>query len=212
MQAPVRNEINWIIQSWEFNSSATAVPAAVALPFALKAAALCFGIVLISGPGRAEESQVNWIYFILSAMAPYGVVFQWLLALVHERTTLTPTSPVGVINSYWWWSCLVGNWLGMTVLCDMHAWAAKVHRPSFFNDYKAASIHYGRSKSCNQSKRGIKPVLRLSVHVNPPESPQFVGDGGEAGGPGAGGGGQWLPQPYPHDIIKFVISQLCDIT
>ena len=86
-------------------------------------------IVLISGPGRAAESQVNWIYFILSAMAPYGVVFQ-LLALVHERTTLTPTSPVGVINSFWWWSCLVGNWLGMTVLCDMHAWAAKVHPPS----------------------------------------------------------------------------------
>ena len=76
------------------------MPAAVALPFALKPAALCrcFGIVLISGPGRAAESQVNWIYFILSAMAPYGVVFQ-LLALVHERTTLTPTSPVGVINS-----------------------------------------------------------------------------------------------------------------
>jgi hypothetical protein len=86
--------------------------------------------------------------------------------------------------------------------------------PTFFNDYKAASIHYGRSKSCNQSKRGIKPV---SVHVNP--SPQYVGDG-EAGG--AGGGGPWLPQPMParrshpgditHDIIKFAISQLCDIT
>ena len=68
--------------------------------------------------------------------------------------------------------------------------------PTFFNDYKAASIHYGRSKSCNQSKRGIKPELRLSVHVNPSESPQFVGNGGEAGGPGAGGGGQWLQQPY----------------
>ena len=85
--------------------------------------------------------------------------------------------------------------------------------PTFFNDYKAASIHYGRSKSCNQSKGGIKPVF---VHVNP--SPQFVGDG-EAGG--AGGGGPWMQQPMParrhpgditHDIIKFAISQLCDIT
>ena len=52
-------------------------------------------IVLISGPGRAAESQVNWIYFILSAMAPYGVVFQLLFFVhdsestqQHERTTL----------------------------------------------------------------------------------------------------------------------------
>ncbi len=41
MQATARNETIWIVQSWEFNSSATAVPAAVALPFAFKSAALC---------------------------------------------------------------------------------------------------------------------------------------------------------------------------
>jgi hypothetical protein len=76
--------------------------------------------------------------------------------------------------------------------------------PTFFNDYKAASIHYGRSKSCNQSKGGIKPVF---VHVNP--SPQFVG-GGEAGGAGGEAGG--AGGDITHDIIKLAISQLCDIT
>ena len=53
-----RNETNWIIQSWGFNSSATVVPAAVALPFCIKGCrvvSICFGIVLISGPGRAQN-------------------------------------------------------------------------------------------------------------------------------------------------------------
>ena len=61
--------------------------------------------------------------------------------------------------------------------------------PTFFSDFKAASIHYARSKRCYQSNRGIKTV---SVQVNP--SPQFIGDG-EAGG--AGGGGPWRQQPAP---------------
>ncbi len=34
-------------------------------------------------PWPSAESQVNWIYFLLFAMAPYGVVFQ-LLALVQS--------------------------------------------------------------------------------------------------------------------------------
>ena len=60
--------------------------------------------------------------------------------------------------------------------------------PTFFSDFKAASIHYARSKRCYQSNRGIKSV---SVQVNP--SPQFIGDG-EAGG---AGGGPWRQQPAP---------------
>ena len=75
--------------------------------------------------------------------------------------------------------------LGQNVRVVRYACMGCEGSPTFFNDYKAASIHYGRSKSCNQSKPegGIKPVF---VHVN--VSPQFVGDG-EAGGAGGEAGG-----------------------
>jgi hypothetical protein len=39
-------------------------------------------------PEPSAESQLNWIYFILSAMAPYGVVSQ-LLALVQCQARVT---------------------------------------------------------------------------------------------------------------------------
>jgi len=68
-------------------------------PLALKLPLCCpifFGIVLITGPSECRVTvnfELNWIYFILFAMAPYGVVSQ-LLALVqwrawaHARVTL----------------------------------------------------------------------------------------------------------------------------
>ena len=71
--------------------------------------------------------------------------------------------------------------LGQNVRVVRYACMGCEGSPTFFNDYKSASIHYGRSKSCNRSNRGIKTI---SVQVNP--SPQFVGDG-EAGGAGGGG-------------------------
>ena len=57
-------------------------------PLALKLPLCCpifFGIVLITGPSECRVTinfELNWIYFILFAMAPYGVVSQ-LLALVQ---------------------------------------------------------------------------------------------------------------------------------
>jgi len=96
MEAPERNEKNWMQQTWEYNSSVTALPAAVALPLALKLPRCCPVIVLITGPSECRVTinfELNWIYFILFAMAPYGVVSQ-LLALVqwraraHARVTL----------------------------------------------------------------------------------------------------------------------------
>ena len=63
----------------------TALPAAVALPLALKLLLCCPGIVLVTGPSECRVTinfELNWIYFILFAMAPYGVVSQ-LLALVQ---------------------------------------------------------------------------------------------------------------------------------
>jgi hypothetical protein len=68
MQQPARNEtiLCWMRQPWEFNSSATVVAAAVALPLT-QVATLCvnvFGRVLISHPGRLHSHNLNWIYFI----------------------------------------------------------------------------------------------------------------------------------------------------
>ena len=68
-------------------------------PLALKLPLCCpifFGIVLITGPSECRVTvnfELNWIYFILFAMAPNGFVSQ-LLALVqwraraHARVTL----------------------------------------------------------------------------------------------------------------------------
>ena len=61
--------------------------------------------------------------------------------------------------------------------------------PTFFNDYKSATVHYSRISQCNQSMRGIKAV---TVQLN--TRPQHIGDGvaGAGGAPGA-----WRPQPAP---------------
>lgn len=105
---------------------------------------------------------------------------------MHEAAVLPPPA------THPWASqtnILSAQMLGQNVRVVRYACMGCEGSPTFFNDYKAASIHYGRSKSCNQSNRGIKTI---SVQVNP--SPQFVGDG-EAGA--AGGGGPWRPQPAP---------------
>jgi hypothetical protein len=75
------NETNLGIQQLSYRSTSSTARH-------IKVATLCvnvFGKVLISRLGRLQSHNLNLIYFILSAMAPYGVVLQ-LLELVHELT------------------------------------------------------------------------------------------------------------------------------
>jgi hypothetical protein len=62
-------------------------------------------------------------------------------------------------------------------------------KPTFFNDYKSAAVHYARSSQCNRSMHCIKTV---TVQLN--TRTQHIGDGvaGAGGAPGA-----WRPQPAP---------------
>ncbi len=68
-------------------------------------------------------------------------------------------------------------------------------KPTFFNDYKSAAVHYSRSRQCNQSIRCIKAV---TVQLN--TRPQHIGDGvtGAGGAPGA-----WRPQPAPARHVRY---------
>ena len=92
----------------------------------------------------------------------------------------------------------------MTVLCDMHAWAAKVHPPSSMTT-KQPPFTMDEARVAISPRGGSSPyssmlIRRLSFSVGDGEA---GGAGGEAGG--AGG-------DITHDIIKFAISQLFDIT
>jgi hypothetical protein len=80
-------------QTWEFNSSATAVQGYYKLLWPgtaphIKVATLCvkdFGKVLIFRPGRLNSHNSYIVFSIVFAMAPYGVVFQLLLAAPVEH-------------------------------------------------------------------------------------------------------------------------------
>ena len=128
MHAPARNENNRIIQSWEFNSSDTAVPAAVALPFALKCCVELFWNSFNFWPGPSAESQVKFSkmdLFCINRMAPYGVVFQ-LLALVQCSAR---AHYLYAAACYCLLPCDIAGSLSVTLILSLPGWLPVHRRP-----------------------------------------------------------------------------------
>ena len=96
----------------------------------------------------------------------------------------------------------------MTVLCDMHAWAAKVHPPSSMttkqppftiDEARVAISPSGESSPYSGYPSMLIRPSRLSLLATAVRLAELeVEDSG-------------CSNHITHDIIKFVISQLCEI-
>jgi hypothetical protein len=128
MQQPARNEtnLNWMRQTWEFNSSASdsyrSMSCCGNAPH-IKVATLCIkkiGKVSISRLGRLQSHNLDWIYFLLFAMAPYGVAFQ-LLHLVQCSARAHCAYFCFYTPAIWHVQWEPG-WASMTVIPSLPSW------------------------------------------------------------------------------------------